>query len=224
MNYIALLLFSCLATLAVGDDSSCSDGCRKLMEKMVSQDTKIPCDKIPVGCFDIKDQPKVYEECHYGANVTFDITYKKECEPHIPEHCLEELTRESQCRYCFQVDEKYYTCTNEEVECNPKSSDIKKRQIQVSCEVNAEVICKVPRTFQRKVNCSYTTGKSWSTALILSITLGGFGADRFYLGYWREGLGKLFSFGGLGVWTIVDIIFISVGYVSPADNSLYIVT
>lgn len=56
----------------------------------------------------------------------------------------------------------------------------------------------------------------------LSVTLGGFGADRFYLGSWREGIGKLFSFGGLGVWTLVDVILIASGYVGPADGSLYI--
>ncbi len=55
-----------------------------------------------------------------------------------------------------------------------------------------------------------------------SITVGGFGVDRFYLGLWREGIGKLFSFGGLGVWTIVDVILIATGYVGPADGSLYI--
>lgn len=55
-----------------------------------------------------------------------------------------------------------------------------------------------------------------------SITLGGFGADRFYLGQWREGLGKLFSFGGLGIWTLIDVLLIGVGYVGPADGSLYI--
>lgn len=46
--------------------------------------------------------------------------------------------------------------------------------------------------------------------------------DRFYLGHWEEGLGKLFSFGGLGVWTLVDIVLIAVGYITPADGSLYI--
>lgn len=55
-----------------------------------------------------------------------------------------------------------------------------------------------------------------------SITLGGFGADRFYLGQWREGLGKLFSFGGLGIWTLIDVLLIGVGYVGPVDGSLYI--
>ncbi|KAJ7391135.1 TM2 domain-containing protein 3 [Desmophyllum pertusum] len=54
------------------------------------------------------------------------------------------------------------------------------------------------------------------------LTLGGFGADRFYLGHWREGLGKLFSFGGLGVWTLVDLILIIIGYVGPEDGSFYI--
>ena len=46
--------------------------------------------------------------------------------------------------------------------------------------------------------------------------------DRFYLGHWEAALGKVFSFGGLGAWTLVDIILIAVGYVGPADGSLYI--
>lgn len=57
--------------------------------------------------------------------------------------------------------------------------------------------------------------------MLLSITLGGFGVDRFYLGHWKEGIGKLFSFGGLGVWTLIDVILIALGYVTPSDGSLY---
>lgn len=63
---------------------------------------------------------------------------------------------------------------------------------------------------------------TFSVSFLRSITLGGFGADRFYLGQWREGLGKLFSFGGLGIWTLIDVLLIGVGYVGPADGSLYI--
>lgn len=49
-------------------------------------------------------------------------------------------------------------------------------------------------------------GYKWSTALALTITLGGFGADCFYLGQWQEGLGELFSFGDLGIWMLLDVL------------------
>lgn len=57
-------------------------------------------------------------------------------------------------------------------------------------------------------------------ALLLSVVLGGFGIDRFYLGFWQIGLGKLFSFGGLGIWVIVDLILISIGFLGDSDGSL----
>ena len=55
-----------------------------------------------------------------------------------------------------------------------------------------------------------------------SITLGGFGVDRFYLEQWGSAVGKLVSFGGLGVWTILDVILVATGFLGPADGSLYI--
>jgi len=42
----------------------------------------------------------------------------------------------------------------------------------------------------------------------LSIFLGGLGIDRFYLGYIGTGLIKLFTFGGFGIWSLVDLIMI----------------
>jgi len=51
--------------------------------------------------------------------------------------------------------------------------------------------------------------KNWIAALIISILLGGLGIDRFYMGYIGTGILKLITFGGLGIWWIIDIIFIA---------------
>lgn len=53
-----------------------------------------------------------------------------------------------------------------------------------------------------------STGKPFTTTLILSIFLGGLGIDRFYLGYTLLGILKLITGGGLGLWWLIDIILI----------------
>jgi TM2 domain-containing membrane protein YozV len=55
-------------------------------------------------------------------------------------------------------------------------------------------------------------------ALLLSIFLGQLGVDRFYLGYIGLGLLKLFTFGGCGVWWLIDIILIATRKVNDADG------
>lgn len=51
--------------------------------------------------------------------------------------------------------------------------------------------------------------KNPTTALILSIFLGGYGIDRFYIGNTGMGIGKLLTCGGLGIWAIIDWFMIS---------------
>ena len=51
--------------------------------------------------------------------------------------------------------------------------------------------------------------KNPTTALLLSIFLGCYGVDRFYIGCTGMGVGKLLTCGGVGIWTIIDWFLIS---------------
>lgn len=63
--------------------------------------------------------------------------------------------------------------------------------------------------------------KSKTTAIILSVLLGGLGIDRFYLGYTGMGILKLLTGGVFGIMYLYDIIMICTGKLTPADGSNY---
>lgn len=54
-----------------------------------------------------------------------------------------------------------------------------------------------------------TVVKSWVAALLLSIFLGSLGVDRFCLGKVGTGILKLLTFGGFGIWWLIDVIMIA---------------
>jgi TM2 domain-containing membrane protein YozV len=51
--------------------------------------------------------------------------------------------------------------------------------------------------------------KKWVAALIISILIGSLGIDRFFMGYVGLGILKLITFGGFGIWWLIDVILIA---------------
>ena len=60
--------------------------------------------------------------------------------------------------------------------------------------------------------------KSQAATFLLSSLLGHFGADRFYLGQVGLGLLKLFTLGGCGIWSAIDMIMAGVGARNDAQG------
>lgn len=50
--------------------------------------------------------------------------------------------------------------------------------------------------------------KSYPVALLLSLFLGLWGIDRFYVGRPGLGVAKLLTVGGVGIWWLVDLILL----------------
>lgn len=169
------------------------------------------CTDLPVPCLECE----LNTTCVYGSEVTTKCRMKAQ----VKCQGVKQFNKKYICRYCYQTENWEHKC---ELKATCDSTASPRDIYTTNCTVSGDVLCLGHRTFNKRVICNWTRGYRWTTALALSITLGGFGADRFYLGHWQEGIGKLFSFGGLGVWTIIDVVLISLHYLGPADGSLYL--
>lgn len=95
----------------------------------------------------------------------------------------------------------------------------------VTCTLIPGLVCDQTSndSFVGSVPCQWTNGYSFETSLLLSIFLGMFGADRFYLGYPGLGLLKFCTMGFLFFGQLADIILIAMQVVGPADGSNYVI-
>ena len=62
--------------------------------------------------------------------------------------------------------------------------------------------------------------EKWETVLLLSIFLGGLGADRFFVGKIGTGILKLITVGGFGIWWLVDLITILLGKFTDKNGNI----
>lgn len=110
---------------------------------------------------------------------------------------IREFQRPMICRYCWQTEPWEQHCMLKD-SCNsakqyymwvirislPHKANSKLffcfffLLCRSNCSVQSDLLCLGNRTFQKQLKCNWTHGYKWTTALFISITLGGFGADR----------------------------------------------
>jgi hypothetical protein len=75
----------------------------------------------------------------------------------------------------------------------------------------------------KRVRPGYEDGKAVSpksrlVAILLAVFIGSLGIHRFYVGKVGTGIAMIFTLGGLGIWTLIDIILIATGSFTDIDG------
>jgi TM2 domain-containing membrane protein YozV len=77
-----------------------------------------------------------------------------------------------------------------------------------------------PKCGVRQKRRSGEVSSNWLTLFLLSIFLGEFGVDRFYVGKIGTGILKLITCGGCGVWWLIDWIMVLTEKFTDKDGNV----
>ncbi len=71
---------------------------------------------------------------------------------------------------------------------------------------------------EMNMEVSDTSEKGFVPTVLLCFFLGALGVHRFYVGKIGTGILQLLTFGGLGIWAMIDFIMIVVGSFKDGDG------
>ncbi len=95
------------------------------------------------------------------------------------------------------------------------------RQMASVGQINGSTPLKDPangNVYVAKLIPGLFSRRDYVTTLLLSIFLGSLGVDRFYLGQTGLGIGKLLTFGGCGIWSLIDLILVAMRKVTDSEG------
>jgi len=131
----------------------------------------LECSKLDFAtCF----QCQCPSDCRYGDVIPVNCTVPQEVGCIGPRF----LTINFTCQYCYQTEEVSEHRCEPQLDYCASVSHPKRQSYKASCSVLENVLCLGRRKFFKRKQCNWTAGYKWTTTLALSVTLGGFGADR----------------------------------------------
>ena len=78
---------------------------------------------------------------------------------------------------------------------------------------------KKEELLNRYESSGLTTDNTWLVALLLCLFVGFLGIHRFYVGKSGTGFLQIITFGGFGIWVLIDLIMIVMGKFTDKEGN-----